>query len=60
MTRRYAARALLAHGPMTLADFIDCTRWPHQQARKLLANLRADGEIVYRGGRFDGVYEVAA
>lgn len=36
MTKTYALKRLLEHGPMTVAEIVDCTRWSHQQVETAL------------------------
>jgi hypothetical protein len=46
MTRTYAARRLLEHGPLTLAEFLCITRWPYRTAQRALENLQDAGAVV--------------
>lgn len=59
MTRLYAARKLLALGPLTLADFIEITGWPARRARQTLAALTDRGFIEYEGNTRCGLYRSA-
>lgn len=43
MTRTYAARRLLEHGPLTHAEFVAITGWPRSAASKVLWRLRELG-----------------
>jgi hypothetical protein len=45
MTRTYAARRLLEHGPLTLREMIAITRWPVNAVKGALQNLAAAGEL---------------
>lgn len=45
MTRTHAARALLAHGPLTLAEFLEITRWPYRAAQSTLSRLIEAGAV---------------
>lgn len=46
MTRTYAARKLLEHGPLTLSEFLQITRWPYRTAQRTLENLQEVGLVV--------------
>lgn len=52
MTRAHALRKLLEHGPMTVADLIDCTRWPRRALWKTLDGLQCSGAVVRNGHTF--------
>lgn len=39
MTRTHAAIQLLAHGPLTLSQFVDITGWPYPVCRGVLSYL---------------------
>lgn len=39
MTRTYALKRLLEHGPMTPTQIRDCTRWTLKQVHKAIDNL---------------------
>jgi hypothetical protein len=39
MTRAHAARMLLAHGPLTMRDFVTITGWPVATCRRVLSYL---------------------
>lgn len=41
MSRTYAARRLLEHGPLTLREIREITRWPHGTVKNILARLIA-------------------
>ena len=45
MTRAYATLQLLAHGPLSRAEFVAITGWPLGSCKKLLGQLAADGQI---------------
>jgi hypothetical protein len=51
MTRTYAARRLLEHGPLTMAQFVAITGWPYRSAQCALVNLQITGEVVSRDAR---------
>ena len=46
MTRTYAARKLLEHGPLTFAEFLNITRWPASSAQLALEMLVDTGEAI--------------
>ena len=53
MTRTHCARQLLAHGPLTLGEFVTITGWPYKACRRVLSYLVDDlGEV----SRFGVVY----
>lgn len=45
MTRLHAATRLLEHGPLTLAEFLEITRWPYQAAQATLTRLMDAGAV---------------
>lgn len=49
MTRTYALRRLLEHGPMTLAEIVDCTGWRWATAKNALDAL-LDQHLIRRAG----------
>lgn len=53
MTRVHAARQLLAHGPLSMGDFIAITGWTQMQARRTVSHMSETGIIrpVNLGGR---------
>lgn len=52
MTRADAALKLLAHGPMTRADFIAVTGWPRSTCCWVIYRLRDQGLVrLGRAGR---------
>ena len=60
MTRAHAARALLAHGPLTLAEFLEVTRWPYRSAQGVLSRLIEAGHVEsQRIGRRSNQYRLA-
>lgn len=59
MTRAHAARRLLEHGPLNLAQFREITGWPAKECRNALRWLRAAGEVEYRGTNQRGIYSRA-
>lgn len=46
MTRPYALARLLDHGPLTLAELIEVTRWPYRSTTAMLTRLQEEGRIV--------------
>lgn len=46
MTRTYAARRLLEHGPLSLAEFLAITGWPYRSAQAALTNLMLTNRAV--------------
>lgn len=50
MTRTYALKRLLEHGPMTPVEIRDCTRWSIKDVHRTLEHLLTF-EIVTRRGR---------
>ena len=55
MTRIYALERLLEHGPLTIGELIEITRWPRYTLTGSLTRLQKDG-IVRRVGM---AYEIA-
>jgi DNA-binding MarR family transcriptional regulator len=55
MTRTYALKRLLEHGPMTPKQIRDCTRWTLKQVHQVLDCLLSN-ELVRRVGN---EYEVS-
>lgn len=55
MTRTYALKRLLEHGPMTAKEIRDCTRWTSKQVHQVIDHLLAAGLIRGTGD----AYEVA-
>ena len=45
MTKSYALRKLLEHGPMTRGQLIECTRWTANQVRWALSECIAKREV---------------
>jgi len=52
MTRDHAALQLLAHGPLTRAEFIAITGWPRSSCTDVILRLRNAGRV--RLGRSAG------
>lgn len=52
MTKTYALKRLLEHGPMTPGEIKTCTRWPGRQVEHALEELRRTGLVraVQRSG----------
>ena len=57
MSRPYAALQLLAHGPLSRAEFVEITGWGKSSCARILAALLDTGALN-RPRR--GVYAVAA
>lgn len=49
MTRPYALRRLLEHGPMTPKEITACTRWTSKQVHRTL-ELLLDSELIHNIG----------
>jgi hypothetical protein len=61
MTRTYAARRLLEHGPLTLGEFLAITRWPYRAAQAALTHLIEAGAVqAEKVGPHRNVYRLAA
>lgn len=59
MTRTYAARRLLEHGPLTFAELREITGWTHNQLRSAIYRLLERPAIeVEKRGR-NNVYRLA-
>lgn len=48
MTRTYALKRLLEHGPMTALEIHECTRWPTDTVRRALDELLVQGVVRRR------------
>lgn len=59
MTREYAARKLLRHGRLTLAQFVEITGWSRQECRRVLRTLVRKGFVFFDGMTCRGHYLVA-
>lgn len=61
MTRTYAARRLLEHGPLTAPEILEITGWNHMAVWRALCELCACGVVVRRHvpGVSRQVYELA-
>ena len=46
MTKSYAAKRLLEHGPLDRRQFIEITGWPEQTVANTLCMLVKAGEVV--------------
>lgn len=46
MTRTYAAKRLLEHGPLTLREFVTITGWPYSAAQRALEHLMETELVV--------------
>jgi len=49
MTKTYALRRLLEHGPMTRPEIVECTRWTSRTVGKALCNAIRRGYVVRYG-----------
>ncbi len=58
MTRTYALKRLLEHGPLTIGEIVAITCWPYRTAWKALTRLRAQGIVTFRGPRGKTWYEL--
>ena len=45
MTRTYAAKRLLEHGPLTFPQFTEVTGWKPNQARAVMLELTQQGDV---------------
>jgi hypothetical protein len=45
MTRTYAARRLLEHGPLTFREFCSITGWKVYRCNNVLIRLRKQGRV---------------
>lgn len=60
MTRTYALRRLLEHGPMNAAELIAVTGWGWASVSSALTNLMATGTVqAVSIGRHRNVYRLA-
>ena len=61
MTKHYAARKLLEHGPLSTSEFLEITGWTYASCIKVLARLRYEGFIRSwrRNGELGTLYELA-
>ena len=62
MTRTYAAKRLLEHGPLTGSEFLEITGWPSESAWSALRSLVETGIAVryYEAGTHRYIYRLAA
>lgn len=64
MTRTYALRRLLEHGPMNRAELLACTRWPRRELGRALQAVVDSGVVVRRrvaaSSRRDSAFEFEA
>jgi len=56
MTRVHAAKQLLAHGPLSLSEFVEITGWSYVKCRKTLGYLVDGCGMVIREA---GLYRIA-
>ena len=60
MSRTYALKRLLEHGPMTTNELIDCTGWGRDVLRFALGRCLSTGVIRrVHGGRHGYAYEAS-
>lgn len=59
MTRTYAAKRLLEHGPLHFREFVEITGWPSRKCTRTLDNLNQTGVARLDNGKWTltGVYE---
>jgi hypothetical protein len=59
MSRTYAAKRLLEHGPLTFPEFVGITGWSRAQAATTLNALDKSGLLSVTGNRMKFVYALA-
>jgi hypothetical protein len=61
MTRTYALRKLLEHGPLTFPELLQITRWEREQLAMALDELDMNREVMTttENFRFNTRYELA-
>jgi hypothetical protein len=59
MTRNHAARRLLEHGPLTLAEFLAITGWPYRAAQATLTRLLDAGDVEAEKDAHRNTYRIA-
>lgn len=60
MTRTYAAKRLLEHGPLTLAEMREITGWEHAAVVAALRQLMETGlAVIEYCGRRPNIYRLA-
>ncbi|MCC2632158.1 MAG: hypothetical protein K0S48_44 [Ramlibacter sp.] len=61
MTRTYAAKRLLEHGPLTFTEMREITGWPARVVAGALRSLMETGvAVAERCGRHKNLYRLAA
>ena len=55
MTRTYALKRLLEHGPMTPKEITECTRWTSKQVHRTLELLLETGLIHSIGNAYEAL-----
>ena len=60
MTHTYAARRLLEHGPLTMAEFMEITGWSWNSARSALNRLMERGEVYAEKINRNRIYRLAS
>lgn len=60
MTRTYAAKRLLEHGPLSFAEFKEITGWTHRTAWRAIERLMQFGQVkpIYRTGYGRRLYQL--
>lgn len=65
MTRTYALKRLLEHGPLTVSEIVDCSGWTLPQAAAAIQNGLVTGVVAILGnargqhGRVSHLYGLA-
>jgi len=59
MTRTYAARRLLEHGPLSFAEFLEITGWTKRIAWRALTRLIQFGLVEFVNGDKRRLYRIA-
>lgn len=52
MTKTYALKRLLEHGPLTVGEVIEITGWPYCSGRKVLYRLVELGLVDKKNGKW--------
>ena len=59
MTRSYAAKRLLEHGPLTFSEMVVITGWTASQVSRAIDSLDKAGLLEISGKRMKYVYALA-
>ena len=59
MTRTYAVKRLLEHGPLTFGELVEITGWSPAQVSTTIDALGRTGLIAVRGQRMKFVYALS-